>query len=75
MEVERERALQRMLRKPSEETANNFGVEPVPQGGDIAPARVWDLADIVELVPPSDTGKARDAVGAQLGVSGGTGSG
>jgi protein gp37/ParB-like chromosome segregation protein Spo0J len=30
MEVERERAMQRMLRKPPEETANNFGPELVP---------------------------------------------
>ena len=32
MEVERERALQRMLRKPSEETANNFGSIPEYEG-------------------------------------------
>lgn len=50
MEVERERAKQRMLAGKA--------TDPVilgSQGG--------------------DTGKARDAVGAQLGVSGGTGSG
>jgi hypothetical protein len=55
MEVERERALQRQVRKPADKATESFVVEPVP--------------------PQNDTGKARDAVGAQLGVSGNTGSG
>ena len=71
MEVERERALQRMLRKPAEETANNFGVEPVPQGGDIAPARVWGLQDVFNS-EHVELHRARARVG--LGRHCGTGS-